>query len=169
MDIKVDTAVSFLDIFIVLVLIWAIFKGYKRGPVVHALSLLVIVIGIAVFGIVSESIADFVRDRATVSMDNLHLYIFAILFLASCWLSNFVAGKVEKGSSKPKGILIIALGILVSIIKYLYILSITLLFFAKFDNSYNLVGASEKSRTKLYTTVKSIAPETIKTVSFLKD
>lgn len=169
MDIKVDTAVSFLDVFIVLVLIWAIYKGYKRGPVVHALSLLIIVIGIAVFGIVSESIAGFIRDRATVPMDNLHLYIFAILFMATAWLSNFVANKVEKGAAKPKGIISIALGILVSVVKYLYILSITLLFFAQFDNSYNLVDDTEERRTKLYIAVKSIAPETIKTVSFLKD
>ena len=169
MDIKVDTAVSFLDVFIVLVLIWAIYKGYKKGPVVHALSLLVIVVGIAVFGIVSTSIAGYIRDRATVSMDNLHLYIFAILFLAATWLSNFVANKVEKGTSKPKGIVSIILGILASVVKYLYILSITLLFFAQFDNSYNLINSEEKRRTKFYTTVKNIAPETIKTVSFLKD
>lgn len=169
MDIKVDTAVSFLDVFIVLVLIWAIYKGYKRGPVVHASSLLVIVTGIAVFGIISISIADYIRDRATVSMDNLHFYIFAILFMATTWLSNFVANKVEKGTSKPKGIVSIILGILASVVKYLYILSITLLFFAQFDNSYNLINSEEKRRTKFYTTVKNIAPETIKTVSFLKD
>ena len=168
MDIKVDTAISFLDVFIVLVLIWAIFKGYKRGPVVHALSLLIIVIGIAVFGIASKSIADFFRDRATVPLDNLHFYIFAILFMATTWLSNFVANKVEKGASKPKGFISIILGIVASIVKYLYILSITLLFFAQFDKSYNMTDDVKKRRTKLYETVKSIAPETIKTVSFLE-
>ncbi len=170
MDVKIDTAISFLDVFIVLVLIWAIFKGYKKGPVVHAVSLLIIVIGIALFGMISNSIAEYIRDRATVSLDNLQFIVFAVLFSATLWLANFVSRKVEiAAAAKTKGIGSIALGILAGLIKYLYILSITLLFFAQFDKSYNLINTGEKSRTKLYTTVKSIAPATIKTVSFLED
>ncbi len=170
MDIKVDTAISFFDVFIVLVLIWAIYKGYKRGPVVHALSFLVIVVGIAFFGYITPNISEYFREniRSQNNLPYIEFYIFAILFAATTWLSNFVAKKVEKGASKPKGIISIFLGIVASIVKYLYILSITLLFFAQFDKSYNMVDDVEKRRTKLYETVKSIAPETIKTVSFLE-
>lgn len=170
MDININTALSFLDIFIVLVLIWAIFKGYKRGPVVHAVSLLIIVVGIALFGAISTSIADYIRDRATVPLINLHFIVFAVLFSATTWLANFVSNKIETGgAAKPKNIAGIFLGILASVVKYLYILSILLLFFAQFDKSYNLTEPGEKGRTKLYHTVKSIAPYTIKTVSFLEE
>jgi membrane protein required for colicin V production len=170
MDININTAVSFLDVFIVLVLIWAIYKGYKRGPVVHAVSLLIIVVGIALFGAISTSIAGYISDRATVSLDNLDLIVFAVLFTATTWLANFISKKTEAaGAAKPKGIGSIALGILASLVKYLYILSITLLFFAQFNKSYQLIDAGEEERTKLYTTVKSIAPATIKTVSFLDE
>jgi len=171
MDINVNTAISFLDIFIVLVLIWSIFKGYKRGPVVHALSLLVIVIGIAAFGYISPEIAEFAREKVR-SQNNLpyiHLYIFAILFIGTIWLSNFVANKTEKASGKPKGFISILLGIIAGTVKYLYILSIVLLYFGQFDNNYEIVNSEEKRRTKLYNGVKNLAPNTIKTVSFLKE
>ena len=171
MDIKVDTAISFLDIFIIIVLIWAIFKGYKRGPVVHALSLLVIVIGIAVFGYMAPQIGEFIREKVR-SQNNLpyiHFYIFALLFAATVWLSNFVANRTEKASAKPKGIISILLGILASSVKYLYILSIFLLYFGQFDKSYEFINSEEKRRTKLYEGVKNLAPNTLKTVSFLDE
>ncbi len=170
MNVDINTAFSFIDVFIVLVLIWAIYKGYKRGPIVHALSLLVIVLAIAVFGAVSNSIAEYIKDRATVSMENLHHYIFIILFLASVWLSNLIGDKIEKSvGAKPKGILNIVLGIIASSLKYLYLLSIFLLYFAQADSSFNILSYTEKRETKLYKAVKNIAPSTIKTVNFLKD
>jgi len=170
MNVEINTAFSFIDVFIILVLIWAIYKGFKRGPIVHALSLLVIVLAIAVFGAVANSIADYIKDRATVSMENLHHYIFIILFLASVWLSNLIADKIEKSvGAKPKGIINIALGIIASSLKYLYLLSIFLLYFAQVDSSFDILSSTEKRETRLYKTVKNIAPATIKTVNFLKD
>jgi len=168
MDIKLDTSVGFLDIFINLVLIWAIYKGYKRGPVVHAVSLLIIVVGIALFGIISENIADYFRERATVPLNYLHLYFFALFFIISIWISHLVSNKIEKSGPYKKGFLTVLLGILASTIKYLYILSIVLCFFSQFDKSYDLVGSKEKKRTQFYESVKSIAPYTIKTVSYLE-
>ncbi len=168
MDIQLDTSIGFLDIFILLVLLWAIYKGYKRGPVIHAVSLLIIVVGIALFGIVAENISDYIRDRATVSLNYLHLYLFAIFFIITVWLSHFVMNKIEKSGSYKKGFLNVFLGILASVVKYLYILSIVLCFFSQFDKSYDLVGSQEKKRTQFYESVKSIAPYTIKTVSYLE-
>ncbi len=172
MDVEFDAAISFFDIFIILVLIWAIYKGFKRGPVVHAISLLILIAGIAIFGYMSEGIAEYIRERARTqeNLPYLHYTIFAILFSATVWLSNFVGDKIEKGAgSKPKGILNISLGIIAGVVKYLYLLSILLLFFSQLDRSYNLVGSKEKSNSKLYKTVKNIAPDTIKTVAFLKE
>jgi membrane protein required for colicin V production len=168
MDIKLDTSVGFLDIFIILVLLWAIYKGYKRGPMVHAVSLLIIVVGIALFGIISENIADYIRDRATVSLNYLHLFVFAVFFLITIWISHMVSNRIEKGGANKKGFVNIILGILASSIKYLYILSIVLSFFSQIDKSYDVVGSKERKRSKFYETVKSIAPYTIKTVSYLE-
>lgn len=160
---------SFIDLLVIIVLIWAIYKGIKRGPVVHSLSLLIVLGGIALFGLMSVSIADFIRDRATVNLENLHLIIFSILFSATIWLSNLVADKIEASGTNTKGFANVSLGILTNIIKYVFLLSIFFLFLAKFDRSYDFIGSAEKNRTKLYRPIKNIAPSTIKTVSFLKD
>ncbi len=160
---------SFIDVFIIVVLLWATYKGIKRGPVVHALSLLVIIVGIALFGLMSESIADFIRDRATVRLENLHQIIFIILFSATIWLSNLIANKIEAAGTNTKGFANISLGILTSIIKYIFLLSIFLLFFDKIDTGYDLLSSTEKNKTIMYKPIKNIAPSTIKTISFLKD
>lgn len=170
MNVEINTAISFIDVFIGIVLIWAIYKGYKRSPIVHALSLLVIVLGLAIFASVSRTIADAINQSLTNSIETLHYYIFVLLFSITIWLSHFIADKTEQSlGAKPKGILNIILGILASSLKYLYLLSIFLLFVSQFDEKFEIIGSKEKRHSKLYETVKNIAPATIKTVSFLQE
>lgn len=162
--------VSIIDVFIALILAWAIYMGIKKGPIVHSLSLLVVIVGIVVFGYISIKIADYISDTMNISIDNLHHYIFVVLFIATVWLSNLVADKAEQSSGgKPKGILNISLGVLSSTIKYLFFTSIFLLYFSQVDKSYDLLSSKAKRKSKLYEIVKNIAPATIKTVAFLKD
>jgi hypothetical protein len=49
------------------------------------------------------------------------------------------------------------------------LLSIFLLYFGQFDKSYEIVQSEEKRRSKLYEGVRDLAPNTIKTVTFLKE
>jgi membrane protein required for colicin V production len=159
------SGISIIDVLLILVLFWAVYKGYKRGPIVHSLSLLIVISGIALFGILSEEVSDFIRRRSTESLNNLELYIFGVLFSATLWLSNLVADKTEKSSSaslkKPVNII---LGILASSIKYLYITSIILLFVSQ----SGMLSLKQQRKSRFYKTVKLTAPQTIKSVGFLK-
>jgi len=159
------SGISIIDVMLVLILIWAIFKGYKRGPVVHSLSLLVVLAGIAVFGLVSTELADFIGQKWRGGINNLDSYIFAVLFSATIWLSNVVADKARNASSvsmkKPVNII---LGIITSSVKYLYIVSIILLFISQ----SGFVSGKQERKSKFYKTIKLTAPTTIKTVNFLK-
>lgn len=166
MDSQINiSGISIIDVLLILILIWAIFRGYQRGPIVHALSLLTIIAGIAVSGSLSTEIADFIRQRSTAALSNIEIYIFAILFSATLWLSNLVADKSEKASSvslkKPVNII---LGILTSSIKYLYIMSIILLFLTQ----SHVLSSKQERKSRFYKTVKNTAPTTISTVTFLK-
>ncbi len=162
--------VSIIDVFITIVLVWAIYIGAKKDPIVHSLSLLVVIAGIIIFGYISIKIADYLTDTVNISINYLHHYIFAFLFIAIVWLSGFVGDKVEQTSGgKPKAVLSIGLGILSSLIKYIFFLSIFLLYFSQIDSSYNLLSSRSKRNSKLYEIVKNIAPSTIKTINFLKD
>jgi len=166
MNSQIDiSGISIIDVLLVIVLIWAIFKGYKKGPVVQSLSLLVIVAGIAVFGLLSTEISDFIQRRWSGQLNNLEFYIFGALFSATVWLSNIVADKTEKASSvnlkKPTNII---LGILANTVKYLYITSIILLFVSQ----SGILPLKYEYKSRFYKTVKLTAPVTIKTVNFLK-
>ncbi|NOZ36124.1 MAG: CvpA family protein [Chlorobi bacterium] len=166
MDSQINiSGISIIDVLLILILIWAIFRGYQRGPIVHALSLLTVIAGIAVSGSLSTEITDFIRQRSTVSLSNIEIYIFAILFSATLWLSNLVADKAEKASSvslkKPVNII---LGILTSSIKYLYIVSIILLFLTQ----SHVLSSKQERKSRFYKTVQNTAPTTIRTVTFLK-
>jgi len=170
MNVDINTAISFIDIFIGIILIWAIYKGVKRGAIVQSISLLVIIIGIALFGSASTQISNYLQDRTFVQIDNAHYYIFIILFAATIWLSNFISNKVEENvSSNQRGIPNIMLGIVANSIKYLYFLSILLLFVSQLDDAYDFISSKEKNASNLYEIVKNIAPETIRTIDFLKD
>ncbi len=159
------SGISIIDVLLVLVLIWAIFKGYQRGPVVHSLSLLVVLAGIAVFGLVSTELADFINQKWRGSTGNTETYIFAVLFSATIWLSNIVADKAQSASSvnlkKPINII---LGISASSVKYLYIVSIILLFVSQ----SGILPSKYERKSRFYKTVKNTAPATVKTVNFLK-
>ncbi len=166
MNAQIDiSGISIIDVLLVLILIWAIFKGYKRGPVVHSLSLLVVLAGIAVFGLISTELADFVNAKWKGHINHLDVYIFSVLFSATIWLSNLVADKAEGASSvsmkKPINII---LGILTSIVKYFYIVSIILLFVSQ----SNILNSKYERNSRFYKIVKLTAPTTIKTVTFLK-
>ncbi len=166
MNSQIDiSGISIIDVLLVIILIWAIYKGFKRGPVVQSLSLLVVLAGIAVFGLMSTELADFISGRWKGSIRNLDSYIFAVLFSATIWLSNIVADKTEKASSanlkKPINII---LGILSATVKYLYIVSIVLLFVSQ----SNILPLKQERKSHFYKTVKLTAPSTIKTVNFLK-
>lgn len=166
MNAQIDiSGISIIDVLLVLVLIWAIFRGYKRGPVVHSLSLLVVLAGIAIFGLIASELADFIGLRWKGHINHLDIYIFAVLFSATLWLSHLVADKAEDASSvsmkKPINII---LGILTSSVKYLYIVSIILLFISQ----SHILSMKQERKSRFYKIVKLTAPTTVKTVSFLK-
>ncbi len=166
MNSQIDiSGISFIDVLLVIILIWAVYKGFKRGPLVQSLSLLVIIAGIAVFGLISTELADFISGKWKGSVHRLDSYIFAVLFSATVWLSNIVADKTENASSvnlkKPVNII---LGIVAAVVKYLYITGIILLFVSQ----SGILPLKQERKSRFYKTVKNTAPSTMKTVSFLK-
>ncbi len=166
MDSQIDiSGISIIDILLFLLFAWAAYKGYKRGPVVHAVSLLIVLAGITIFAALSKEVTDFIRLNSNMTAKNLELYMFGILFIAVVWLSNFVADKTAQVSTaslkKPINII---LGILTSGIKYLYFASIILLFL----NQTSVLSPQTERKSHLYKFVKTTALETIKPLDILK-
>ena len=167
MDIYIDAGVSLFDFLITIVLIWAVYRGYKRGSIIHSVALLVLLAGIVVSAKVSYMFYGFLADRSRIPLINLPVIIFAVLFVFSVIGAHFVANKVTGNVGKePKGFTNKILGILVNVVKYLFMTSIVLIFIFKLDASFEFIHKNEKQRTKLYYPVLSIAPSAFKILRF---
>ena len=167
MNIYFDFQLSFIDFIIVVVLFWAIYRGYARGAIIHSVALLVLLAGIGISSKLSYLIYDLVQSRARVSLYHLPVFIFAFLLVPSVYVSHLVSKKVIGNIGKvPQGMINRMLGIAVNVVKYLYIMSAVLILVYKLDASYDYIHLEEKKRSRLYFPVLSIAPSTFKSLKF---
>lgn len=167
MDIYVDIGISFLDFLLSLVLFWAIYRGYKRGAIIHSVALLVLLAGIGISGKLSYLIYDYMQERARVTLYNLPVILFFIFSVLSVIGAHFVANKVTANIGKePKGFTNKLLGAGVNVVKYLYMSSIVLIMLFKLDANFDFIHPKEKERTILFYPVLRIAPATFKMLEF---
>ncbi len=162
-----DINLSFFDVIIFSVLFWAIYRGYTRGSIIHSVALLVLVAGTVIAAKFSYFIYDFFTMRAKIPLVNLPVIIFSILFILAVLGSHFVANKVIGNIGKtPKGMTNRVLGIFVNLVKYLFMISIVLIFIFKLDASFNFIHKKEKERTNFFYPVLSIAPSAFRVLRF---
>ncbi len=167
MDLDFNFHLSFIDFFIVVVLFWAIYKGYMRGAIIHSVSLLVLLACIGLSSKLSYLIYDIVQTRSNVKLFYMPVFIFGFLLIPSFYLSYFVSVKVIGNIGKsPQGLINRMLGVAVCVVKYLYIMSTLFIFLYKLDFSYQFIHKNEKDRSALFYPVLSIAPATFKSLVF---
>jgi len=85
-----------LDLIFALVIIMAIFKGYKRGLIAGAFSLVAIIIGLAAALKLSAVVAVYIGKALKISDQWLPIISFAVVFLIIVLLIRFVAKLIEK-------------------------------------------------------------------------
>jgi len=167
MDIYVDIGLSFLDVLISLVLFWAIYRGYKRGAITHAVSLLVLLVGLGVSASLSYALYGYMQERARVPLNNLPVILVFVFSVFSVIGAHYVANKVAQNvGGEPKGFVNKLLGAFVNIVKYLYMTSVVLIMLFKIDVNYDFIHEKEQARTKLYYPILNIAPSTFKLLRF---
>ncbi len=158
---------SLFDILIVLTLGWAIYRGYKRGSIVHSVALLVLLGGVFMAAYLSYKIYGVINYRSRVQLVHLPVIIFSILYVGVVYGAHFVADKVTGNIGEDaKGRTNKLLGILVNIGKYLFMISIVLMFIFKLDATYNFISPEEKKETSLYYPVLKVAPTVFRILRF---
>ncbi len=167
MEVYVNIGLSFWDFLISVILLWAIYRGYRKGVIVHSVTLLVLLVGTAFSAKIGYGIFYTVQDRARVPLYNMPIVIFAILFVIAVFVSHFVGGKVMKNLGKPQlGFTNRMLGVGVNLIKYLFMISVCLILIFKLDSNYEFISKEEKARTKLFFPVMNIAPSVFRILRF---
>jgi membrane protein required for colicin V production len=120
-----------IDIIVLIMLVFAVIKGLRRGLIIAVFSILAFIAGIAAAMKLSVVVAGYLKDSVNVSAKWLPVLSFILVFVAVVLLVRLIAKLLEKsvemvmmGWANKIG------GILLYIVLYMFLLSV-LLFFAQ--------------------------------------
>jgi len=151
---------NFIDIIIVIPILWFGFKGFRKGFIVEIASLAALMLGIWGGIHFSNFIAEYITKWFTIKSDYVPLISFSVTFLLIVILVFLIAKLVEKivksaGLGLPNRIAGAVLGAAKSII----IISIVLLLLNKYDNSGFLIKNETKTQSLLYKPLTNLIVE----------
>lgn len=150
---------NWLDVVLIIPMLWFTYKGFRNGFVVELASLAALVLGIFVALHFSYYTAGLLREYFDISEKYNYILSFAITFFLVAILV-FLAGKIIH-----KLVNIIALGFLnrlagalFGLLKTVLVLSVIIYFLNGFDTGSSLIKPEIKEDSHLYNPIKSIVP-----------
>lgn len=156
---------NFLDIIIAVPLLWGAIRGFSKGLIIEAASLIALGIGIfaglhfsyyitSLMGLKSEY-APFIGFIITFVLVVIAIFLLAKLLEKS--LNLLALGFVNKLA-----------GAFFSMVKFAFILSVILMFLEKADPFGSFIPKKTKESSLLYSPLKSIAPAVFPLIDFEK-
>lgn len=162
-----DYYISFFDIIILIPFGWGIYKGFINGFIVEAISLSVLLLGMYAYIRIIEMPNRLVSKEVAQTLEYLPLILFTITFSVIVFLSNvterFIV-RVTAGVALPGWNRF--LGILISGIKYVIIISGFLIFFDKLDEKYTMLSPEDTDGSLFYSKFIRVAPTIFPYLSF---
>ena len=153
---------NFIDIIIIVPLGYAAWQGFKKGFIIELFTLLALLVGIYAGIHFSDWTAQFIRDSFDVEGKYIPVVAFSLTFLAVGAMVYFAGKMLEKmiqvvNLSPVNKIL----GIVFSLLKMLYTLSIGIILLETYDERGEFIPEDVKTESLLYEPVKVIASATI--------
>jgi membrane protein required for colicin V production len=160
----------FIDLIVVLLLVWALFKGLQKGLIVGIFSFLAFIIGLAAAIKLSALVAAYIGENVNISQRWLPVIAFAVVFLLIVLLVRLGARALESvvnlallgWANKLGGFVFFAL-------LYLFVFSV-LLFYA---SQVNLISLSTTETSITYPHLQPLGPKVINALGtilpFFKD
>lgn len=142
---------NFLDIVILVLLLFGIIQGLWKGFFVEIASLLSLILGVFIAIKFSGYTADWIRENYLKESEHLEIIAFAVTFLAVL-IAVILLGKVFTRLADFSGLGWVnrLLGAFFGLLKMAFILSILLHYFSKFNTNNILVPEERLSESKLY-------------------
>ncbi len=150
----------YLDLILVLPLLWGMLRGFRRGFIIEVCTLMALVLGVygaATFGDMgARYMVDSFRTDEQLSM----VLSFSLLFIGIV-IGVFIFGKVLEGIVKlvALGLINKLFGMLFGLGKFLLITSALLFIWRGFPPTDRLIPTSWKSDSYLYEPLSSLAPK----------
>ena len=148
-----------VDIVLGLILLYSAYKGFTKGLIYQAASLVALILGI--YGAIkfSDFTADLLTEKLDVTTKYLPLISFAVTFIGIVLLVHLFAGLTEKIiDAVAMGLINRIAGLIFAVLKAAFILSICLVIINGFDQNERIISVEMKERSVLYKPVYVIAP-----------
>jgi membrane protein required for colicin V production len=158
---------SLLDIILLVIFIFAGFRGYKKGFIGQAAALLGLLLGI--WGAIhfSDFTARFLTEQFSLTTPYLSLIAFAITF-AGILVGVHFLGVLVEGIFKLAflGLANKLLGVMFSVLKTALILSVILLLIGKVSNRISIIPDKFGEKSILYGPIERFAPRIFPYLNF---
>jgi membrane protein required for colicin V production len=153
---------NFIDIIIIIPVIWFIYKGYKKGFIIELASLAALILGVYAAIYYSGNIIYFLDDLFDIEKKYINIIAFALTFIVVVIVVMFIGKILEKIIKIVMlGFVNRIIGALFGIVKILIILSFLIFLIELIDDKQKFITEEKKDNSMLYYPVASIAPTII--------
>jgi len=153
---------SYIDIAIVIPIIWGVYRGFVKGLIVQLASLIALILGIFIGVKFSDLASSVLEDNFSLSKQYLGIISFILTFIVVVIGVHFIAKLLEKMINMVAlGIFNKLFGSVMGAAKMGLMVSVLLMIFNAVDSKLEILQESEKQKSILYEPVLSIVPALI--------
>ena len=158
---------NFIDLLILVPLLLAAWKGFKRGFIIEIFIVLALLVGIYCGIHFSDYTSELIKDKLNVSSIYLPLISFALTFIVIAVGIYFTGKMLEKVIKIAQLSLFNKLGgVFFSVVKTLYFMSTLFLLIASVQEKTELIQAATLNESLLYAPVSKLS---LATIPYLKE
>lgn len=150
---------NYLDIILVIPLLWGLYKGFSKGIIKELSSLLALIVGI--YGAVhfADNLHPYITDYLSIESTFLPIVAFGTMFIALVLIIRLIGFLLDSlVKLVALGLISRLLGGMFGVIKTGFFLSALLLIINTFDVYLNIIPISQKTESVLYKPVSNMIP-----------
>lgn len=158
---------NYIDLIILIFLLWSVYRGFKNGLIIEVASLAALILGI--FGAIKFSYmtSDFLVEKFEMTTKYLPLISFAITFVVIVIVVHLLAKALDKlVKAVALGFINRLFGILFGVVKTAFILSIILVILNTIDRKTQFLPEDKIEESLLYKPISAFAPLIFRDLNF---
>lgn len=150
---------NYIDIIFLIPLAYAVYKGLKNGFIIEFAGMIALFLGIWGAFELSDFTADFMINQMKIESSSIGLISFFITFILILIIVYLIAKVITKViDAAALGVLNKILGLVFSLIKMVFILSVSVLMLKTYDKENKLITAEQQEESFLYKPISFMAP-----------
>ena len=149
---------SYIDIILVIPLVWGLYKGFRKGLIIEIASLIALLLGIYCSIHFSDYVSDYLKSSFSIKSSYLPVISFATTFLIIVIIVYTIAHIVDRIVDSVSLTFINKLaGAIFGMIKIGFILSVILYLVNTLDVKKTFISDSKRSVSILYNPISNLA------------